>query len=133
MTAAASMTVKKNDGTTDVTYNLLAASGGDKSPAVYRNTAAVGTGGQQPQITIQSRDNGDKTARRVDINFVFPSVYTDTASSLTQIRSKVVATLSVAIPLNVTSTDAVEAGAQFAHLLNTAQVIAVLQNGYAPT
>ncbi len=133
MTSAANLTVKKNDGTTDIVYTLLAASGGDKSPAVWRSTTAPGTGGQQPQLQVQSRNNGDNTGRRVDITYVYPSVYTDAASSLSKVRSKVVATVSMLIPLDITAADALEAGAQLAHLLNNAVVLPTLQNGYAPT
>nr|QDH90922.1 MAG: hypothetical protein H1Rhizo26FD577_000002 [Leviviridae sp.] len=133
MTAAANLTVKKNDGTTDIVYSLLAASGGDKSPAVWRSATAPGTGGQQPSLQIQSRNNGDNTGRRVDMTFVYPSVYTDAASSLSKVRSKVVATVSMLIPLDITAADALEAGAQFAHLLNNATVLPTFQNGYAPT
>lgn len=133
MPAAANLTVKKNDGTTDITYTVLAASGGDKSPAVFRSTSAPGTGGQQPSLQVSSRANGDGTARRVDMTFVYPSTYTDSSTGLTQIRSKMVAQVSVAVPLDIVSADANEAGAQFAHLLNSALMVSVLQGGYAPT
>nr|QDH90915.1 MAG: hypothetical protein H2RhizoLitter7333_000002 [Leviviridae sp.] len=133
MTAAASITIKKNDGTTDVVWSLLAASGGDKSPAVWRSGTATGTAGQQPTLTIQSRDNGDKTARRTDMTFVFPSVYTDAASGLTKVRSKAIVNVSAVLPLDMTSADINEQGAQFAHLLNAALVVGTLQSGYAPT
>jgi len=133
MTTATNLTVKKNDGTTDVTYTLLAAAGGDKSPAVWRNTAATGTGGQQPSLTVSSRNNGDNTARRVDMTYVYPSVYTDASSNLTQIRSKTVANVSIVLPLDTASVDALEAGAQLAHLLNSTLLVGVMQNGYAPT
>lgn len=133
MPSASSLTVKKNDGTTDVTYTLLAASGGDKSPAVWRQTSADGTGGQQPSLQISSRNNGDLTARRVDMTYVYPSVYTDSSSGLTKVRSKVVASVSVAIPLDILTADANEAAAQLAHLMNSSLLVSVLQGGYAPT
>lgn len=133
MTTAANITVKKNDGTTDIVWSLLAAAGGDKSPAVWRSATVTGTGGQQPSFTVQSRNNGDNTARRVDMTFVYPSVYTDAASNLTKVRSKTVANVSIVLPLDTTGTDASEAGAQFAHLLNAAIIVATMQNGYAPT
>jgi hypothetical protein len=37
------------------------------------------------------------------------------------------------LPLDTVATDALEAGAQFPHLLNAAVMTATLQNGYAPT
>lgn len=133
MTAAANITIKKNDGTTDIVWSLLAASGGDKSPAIWRSTTAAGTAGQQPTMTVQSRDNGDKTARRTDMTFVFPSVYTDSASSLSKVRSKAIIQVSAVLPLDMTSADILEQGAQFAHLINAALVVGTLQTGYAPT
>jgi hypothetical protein len=42
MPTMASITVKKADGTTDIVYDALAASGGDNSPAAWRqDTGAV--------------------------------------------------------------------------------------------
>lgn len=133
MPSAASITIKKNDGTTNVVYNLLAASGGDKSPAVWRCGSASGTGGQQPSMTMQSRNNGDNTARRMDMTFVFPSVYTDASSSLTQIRSKQIFNVTSVLPLDTGAADVLEGPAQFAHFLNDPLVISCLQSGYAAT
>jgi len=133
MTAATNLTIKKNDGTTDIVWSLMAASGGDKSPAVWRSTTATGTAGQQPFMSMQSRDNGDKTARRTDMTFVYPSVYTDAASGLTKVRSKSIITVSAVLPLDTASADVLEQAAQFAHLLGTSLLIGSLQAGYSPT
>lgn len=39
MPTLSNITVKKNDGTTDVIYTGVAPSAGDKSPAVLRNNS----------------------------------------------------------------------------------------------
>lgn len=133
MTTAADITIKKDDGTTDITWSLLAASGGDRSPAYWRSTSASGTIGQKPTISVQSRDNGDRTARRTDITFVMPSVYTDTATSTTKVLSKAVITVSAVLPLDIDSTTLAEQASQFVHLLNSSAFVAALKTGYAPT
>ena len=133
MTTAADITIKKDDGTTDITWSLLAASGGDRSPAIWRSTSASGTIGQKPTVSLQSRDNGDRTARRTDITFVMPSVYTDTATSTTKVLSKAVITVSAVLPLDIDSTTLAEQASQFANLLKSSAFIASLKTGYAPT
>jgi len=133
MPAAASITVKKNDGTTDVVYVSLVPSGGDKSPFIARQDAATGYPGQKPKLSILSRDNGEKTARRVEGQFTFPSVYTDTATSTTKLLATAIGSFSCVIPANMPVTDANEFGAQFGNLLASALIKSVNQQGYAPT
>lgn len=132
MTAAANITIKKSDGTTNIVYSLLAAAGGDKSPAVWRSTTAPGTAGQQPFIQVQTRSNGDNNVRRADVLFVFPSVYTDTSGN-TQVRSKAVFQGSFALPLDASASDMLEMGAQLPNLLADAMFKSTFQTGYAPT
>jgi len=132
MAAAANISIKKADGTTNIVYSLLAASGGDRSPAVWRSSTAPGTSGQQPFFQQATRSNGDNTARRIDVTFVYPSVYTDTSGN-TLVRSKFVFTGSGALPLDCTAADAAEMGAQLGNLMADAMVKAAFQSGYAAT
>lgn len=132
MPTMANITVKKNDGTTDVVFTTVTASGGDKSPAVWRANAAVGYPGQRPELRIESRSNGDNTARRVDGVFTFPSVYTDTATSTTKILSRATCTFSAVIPGNMPDVDAEEFGAQLGNLLAHSLIEETLTSGYAP-
>jgi hypothetical protein len=132
MTTAANITIKKADNTTNIVYSLLAAAGGDKSPAVWRSTTATGTAGQQPFIQVQTKSNGDNNVRRADILFVFPSVYTDTSGN-TQIRSKGVFQGSFALPLDASAQDMLEMGAQLPNLIADVMFKSTFQTGYAPT
>jgi hypothetical protein len=125
-------TNKKNDGTTDVTYTAVVASGGDKSPAVWRNNSATGYAGQRPELRMSSRANGDNTARRVDGVYVYPSVYTDTATSTTKVLGKAIFSFSSVVPLNFVDADAEEFGAQIGNLIAAALIEASLTVGYAP-
>lgn len=132
MPTAASITVKKADGTTDIVWNLVGAAGGDKTPAVWRQTSTVGTVGQRPTMTETSKSNADGTVRRLDLKVSFPSVYTDTSSSLSLIRSTMNATLSVAVPQDVADADLNEFAAQAMNLFSSSLVKSSIVAGYAP-
>lgn len=132
MSAATNITIKKADGTTNIVYSLLAASGGDKSPAVWRSTTSPGTAGQQPFVQISTRPNGDNNVRRADVLYVYPSVYTDTSGN-TQVRSKAVFQGSFALPQDATAADMNEMGAQLSNLFVDAMLRGTFQTGYAPT
>lgn len=132
MPTAASITVKKDDGTTDVTYTLLTASGGEKSPAVWRNTAATGTNGQKPELRMVSSLNEAQTGRKFTINFTYPEVYTD-VNSVTQIRARANIKAEGFLPLDLSDAAAAEFGAQFGNLLAASLIEDAMTTGYAPT
>jgi len=133
MPAAANITVKKADGTTDIVWTAIAASGGDKSPAVFRSETAAGTQGQRPVLQVSARSNAAGDVRRIDISGSFPGVYTNTTTSQTEIRSKMTVQASFAVPQNVTSTDINEFAAQIPNLLASALMKSVIGAGFAPT
>lgn len=131
MTTAGNLTIKKFDGTTDITWSLIAASGGDKSPALWRSTSATGTVGQQPTFSASARWNTQKTVRRFDVGCSFPSVYTNTATGQTEVRATMVFSGSFAVPQNVNATDIQEFTYQVANLVAAMKTSIV--TGYAPT
>jgi hypothetical protein len=133
MATAVDIVVKKADNTTDITYSLVTASGGDTSPAVWRSNTASGTLGQRPVFQISSRWNGPKTVRRVDINGSFPSVYTDANTGLTQVRGTIPFSASFAVPQNISATDLGEAAAQLCNLVASTMTRSSVTSGYAPT
>ncbi len=133
MGTAADITVKKFDGTTDIVWSLVTASGGDKSPAVWRSNTATGTLGQRPTFTMSGRSNAAGTVRRLDITGSFPSVYTDTSTSLTAVRSKATLSLSFAFPQDMAITDMQEAAFQMMNLVGATLIKNSCIQGYAPT
>jgi len=134
MTAITDITVKKYDGVTDSVWSAVTGSGGDKSPAVWRLSTAAGTVGQKPTISVTTRSNQAGTVRRVDVSGTFPSVYTNTATGQTEVRSVMTMSASFAVPQNITSTDVQEFAAQLPKLMtNLAQFTGTIVNGYAPT
>jgi len=130
--SAGDLVVKKFDNSTDVTYTLLAASAGDKIPAIWRQNSAPGTNGQKPTFTMASRSAGNGSARALDFVFQYPSVYTDT-TGVTRVRSKCQVKSTAVLPLDATDTDIQEMAAQSMHLMAHAGVIAAIVSGYAAT
>lgn len=66
MPTMASITVKKNDGTTDQIWTAVQASGGDKSPAMWRNASVGPAASFHPEMRMTSRPNADGTVRRIE-------------------------------------------------------------------
>lgn len=133
MASASAITIMKNDGTTAVIYNVVAASGGDKSPAVFRSTSSVGTPGQQPELRIWSANNGANTGRKIVAEYTFPKVYTDSTTSLTKVLNRANIQVSALLPLEMDAATANEFGAQFGNLMASVLIKGALQTGYAPT
>jgi hypothetical protein len=131
MPTMANMTVKKNDGTTDILYTAVVASGGDKSPAVWRSNTVGTAAGQRPELRVQSRPNGDGTARRVDGSFTYPSLVTGSDGKI-NVASRFNLTFSGVVPLGMLDTDLNEASAQSMNLMAQALIKSVFQSGFAP-
>lgn len=108
----ANITVKKNDGTTDVVYTQQAPSAGDRSPSVWQNLTVGSAMGHRPSLALTARPNGAGTARRVETQFVWKQVSTDSTTGLVSIVNSLPISLSAAIPDGMPDTDVNEAISQ---------------------
>ncbi len=131
MPALANITVKKADGTTDVTYTAVAGASGDNSPAVFSNNTIGTVKAERPTLLVGARDNGPKTARRVDVNFSWPIPSTDAGGNKV-ISGRMTGTASVLVPQNQDVLVIAEQAAQFGNLIGSALVRACFNEGYAP-
>jgi hypothetical protein len=129
----ANITVKKSDGTTDVTFTAVTASGGDKSPAVWRNDAFGGTIGQRPELRVRSAPNGSLTHRKVDGSFTMPQLYTDTTTSLSKVATRANVQWTSSIPMDMSDAQLAEFAAQFGNLLASSLIKSIHASGYAAT
>lgn len=132
MPQVANITVKKNDGTTDVIYTAVAPSAGDKSPAIWRNTTVGNAAAHQPQVQMVSRANGLGTARRVEVTATYPTLVTGGDGKIS-VADKVVVTLSGVIPLGMPTIDVNEAVSQLLNFCAAALVKDSFKTGFAPT
>lgn len=127
----ANITVKKNDGTTDIVYTGLQPAGGDGSKTLYRQEDLTLPYGQRPILQTWAVENGNKTARRVEASFKMPFVYTDTTTGLKKSTDLIPFSLSGTFPKSIPSSVIDEAVSQFFNLLNSAQVKDQFKTGFA--
>lgn len=128
------ITVKKNDGTTDVVYVAKVPSSGDTVEAYWRCDAnAAPYAGLKPEFRMSSRWNSAKTARRCNVTGVYPSVVTDSTTSTSSALGKIIFDGSFIIPQMVSQTDIDEAVSQLSNLLTSTLIRSSLKAGFAPT
>lgn len=129
----ANITIKKADGTTDITYNAAVPSAGDKSPAVWTADTVTGVQGLRPRLELKTQNNGSGTLRQVHVSFKYPVTYADPVTGVDTYLASVefAGTLFAAKKLTTTQWD--EAFQQLGNLLSSTLVRNSVQVGYAPT
>lgn len=136
MPLMASITVKKADGTTDIVFDQVTGSGGESSPAVWRQDTGAAAGlpvGLRPTFKLLSKSNGPKTARQLSFELNFPYAVQDSTTTLYSAKDRVVLTGLVTMPLAIPPSNLNEAAAQALNLLASALIKSSVQAGYAPT
>lgn len=133
MASQANITVKKNDGTTDIVWTGTYGAAGENAPALWRSETVGSAPGHKPNLELKTRWNGPKTARRVEANFVYPQIATDSTTGLTTVVNVIPISVSAAIPNACPSTDINEAVSQCFNLLVATLVKDSFKTGFAPT
>jgi hypothetical protein len=133
MSAIADITVKKNDGTTDITFTAIVPSAGDKTPAVWRSNTVGGSIGQRPELRMQTQNSGDNSSRQFKISFTYPSLFTDTNTSRVSIDKRLNFQISGAVPVEMTDADVAEAVSQGFNLVASTLIKTSVKSGYSPT
>lgn len=132
MAQAANIVVKKNDGTTDVTYSLMSPASGDNAPAVFRNLSVGTAPGHKPEYRISSQWNGPKTARKIRETLVYPVV--QTINGVQVVTDRLIKDVTYTIASAAPQTDIDEFISQGANLsVNAAVVKDSIKAGFAPT
>lgn len=135
MPTMANITVKKKDGTTDIVFDALAASGGDTSPAIWRQDTGAAAGlpvGLRSLVKLFQAWNGPKTARVLRMMQRFPYAVQDSTTTLYSSRDQVAIDITVTIPQNIPATAIGEAVYQGMNLAAATLVKQSLDAGYAP-
>jgi hypothetical protein len=131
----ASITVKKFDGATDIVYDALSASGGDGSPAVWRQDTGAAAGlpvGLRPILKLTSTWNGPKTARQMKYNFVMPYAVQDSTTTKYSATDRIVADGIITMPQGIPAANLNEVY-QLLNLLAATLVKQAVAAGYSPT
>lgn len=128
----ADIVVKKNDGTTNVTYSGVVPAAGDASPARLRSTGVGSAPAHKPTLEIGARDNGNKTGRRVTLTFTYPSLVTSTSGAVT-VADKAILSVSAILPNNMAQSDLDEFVAQGTNLVASPLIVSALKTGVSLT
>lgn len=129
MSAQTDVTVKKTDGTTDVTFTAIQGAAADE-PAIWQNTASSLIYSNRDILSFRARNNGTKTARRIEIDARF--VVRRTEGSLEVNKGTIPLSFTVPVPNWVTDAEANEAIDQFINLLASTHVRSHIKGRYAP-
>lgn len=133
MPSMADITVKKNDGTTDVVYVALTPSSGDRTAAQWRVEAIGTVPGNRPVFQITSRYSADRQARIVEGKLVYPETYTDSTTGIVSTRLRDSFSFTEIIRLDGSDATTNELAAQAANLMKSTLIQSVLKAGFAPT
>jgi hypothetical protein len=132
MPQMADITVKKNDGTTDIVYTQMIPSAGDKSAAIWRSNSIGSAAAFRPELQAVSTANGPKTARRVNLKYSYPSLVTG-SDGKTNISDRLIIDVSAVVPQGMADTDVNEAVSQGLNLCSSALIKSTVKAGFAPT
>lgn len=133
MPSMANITVKKNDGTTDIVFTALSPSGGDKVPAIWRSETAGSQASVKPTLKLMTSDNGPSTARVANAEFVYPYAVTNSTTGVTSVIHRVPIKLSGTFPKEVPDSIINEAVSQAMNLFVSVLFKDSLKAGVAPT
>lgn len=133
MPTMANMTVKKADGTTDITYTAMAPSGGDRSTALWRATTSATFAAGQNSLTCSAKDAAQGKQRVVNWKLVVPYNITNTTTNQSTVADQVIISVAVTVPKGVPDSIAQEAAAQFGNLMDHALAVACNTLGFSPT
>lgn len=122
MPTMANITVKKNDGTTDIIYTGVQPSSGDGAPAMWRQEDLTLPYGMRPTLSIVSTWNGPRTARRVEGTYSAPFTYTDSTTGLKMSKDKIPLKVTGTFPSQISDSAIQEAVAQCFNLFASALV-----------
>lgn len=136
MPTMANIVVKKFDGVTDITYDAVAASGGDGSPAVWRQDTGANAAlpvGLRNLFKLWTVSNGPKTARQTKFNFVSPYAVQDSTTTRFSASDRIVIDGIMTVPQAIPAGNINEAIYQACNILAATLVKQAATAGYAPT
>lgn len=130
MPQMADLTIKKLDGITDITYEALSPSSGDKTEAKWRVADASVVPALRSTLAVKAKSSANQVVRIVEGKLVMPLVDSSVTSGPV-IGS--VFSFTGTVHQNFTDAEAGEFAAQAANLIKASLMQTVLKTGYAPT
>lgn len=131
MPSMANITVKKNDGTTDIVYTGVSPSSGDATAAIWKSQTVGTAPAHQPEMRLTGRDASAGAKRAMRSTYVYPQIATDTTTSLTTVVDKASADTNWNFPKGMSQSDINEFVSQYANLLVATLVKDCVKQGYS--
>lgn len=131
MSSMANITVKKNDGTTDIVYTALTPSAGDTVPALWRSNTVSTIPLHRPSLSMVAQNNQAKNARKVRLAYNYPVV-----AMIGGVETKlgvIPLELNATLGTNFDDSIVAEAVSQFGNLAVSALIRLATKEGFAPT
>lgn len=132
MPTMANITVKKNDGTTDILWTALTPAAGDDSPALWRSETVSTVNAFKPRLEVKTRWTQDKKSRHCEGYVVYPVTQTDTGAGLTVLIGQIPINLKAVVPQQFDAAIVNEAVSQAMNLFASVLVKDSLKQGFAP-
>lgn len=133
MAALANITVKKNDGVTDIVYTGLSPSSGDGVQAVWKSQTIGSAPNHQPEFRLGAREASSGQKRALRSTYVYPQIATDTTTNTTSVVNSAFASTDWNFPKGMTQSDINEFVSQYANLLVSTLVKDCVKSGYSAT
>lgn len=131
MPQMANITIKKADGTTDVIYNQLSPSSGDKTSAVWAPGAVGGSRGLRPELRVTANANQARTVRYVNGIVAWPVV--QTISSVPTVTDRNSFSFQLQVAEKSPDSDVIELVEQAVNLLRSTLIRDTLKERFAPS
>lgn len=133
MPSIATLTIKKNNGTTDIAYSGQSPSSGDGVPAVWKSTTVGSAPAHQPEFRLSANAAGKGAKRHLRSTFMYPQIATNTTTGLTSVVDRALAATDWTFPTGMSQVDIDEFVSQYANLLVQALVKDCIKQGYSAT
>lgn len=131
MPSIANITVKKNDGTTDIVYTGVAPSSGDGSPAIWKAQTVGSAPAHQPEFRLAAHDGSKGGKRVLRSTYQYPQIATNTTTGITSVMDRASADTNWNFPKGMSQTDINEFVSQYANLLVSTLVKDCVKGGYS--
>lgn len=127
----ANITVKKNDGTTDIVYTGQSPSSGDGVPAVWKATTVGTAQSHQPELRLAAREGSKGAKRNLRCTYRYPSIATNSTTGLTMVYDHASFDGNWIIPKGMPTADVNEFVSQIANLFVSTLIKECVKSGYS--
>lgn len=129
----ANITVKKNDGTTDIVYVKQTPASGDNTPAVWRSTSVGSAPAHAPEFRLLAKDAKSGANRASRGTYKYPQISTNSTTGITSVVDTASAATDWNFPKTMSQSDINEFVSQYANLLVATLVKDCVKAGYSAT